>query len=156
MDRHGQGEASQGAVRDLNHLTRSLFVDGHPKELKDLALYQHALQLLTVINDNRNERLDSADGSVPTVLWLVMLAGALITLGYPAFFGTSSLRAQILMTAALADLVPRGGARFPIHWAGAHFCRAVRSGPRGDEAAIAKPEGHNRASAPRRRGSAIV
>jgi hypothetical protein len=31
--------------------------------------------------------------------------GALITLAYPAFFGTSNLVAQTLMTAALAALV---------------------------------------------------
>jgi hypothetical protein len=60
---------------------------------------------MTVIHDNRNERLDNADGSVPTALWLVLLAGALITLGYPSFFGTSNLAAQILMTASLAALV---------------------------------------------------
>lgn len=98
------GEASPAAARHLEHLTRALF-DDRPQEIQDLALYQHALRLLTVINDNRNERLDSSDGSVPAVLWLVMLAGGLITLGYPSFFGTSSLTAQILMTAALAALV---------------------------------------------------
>jgi hypothetical protein len=46
---------------------------------------------MTTVHDNRNERLDSSDGSVPTALWLVLLAGALITLGYPSFFGTSNL-----------------------------------------------------------------
>jgi hypothetical protein len=60
---------------------------------------------MTVVHDNRNERLDSADGTVPTALWLVLLGGALITLGYPSFFGTSNLVAQILMTASLAALV---------------------------------------------------
>lgn len=100
-----RGLESPDAARDLIHLTRALFVDEHPQEPKDVALYEHALRLLTVINDNRNERLDSSDGSVPAVLWLVMLAGGLITLGYPSFFGTSSLTAQILMTAALAALV---------------------------------------------------
>ena len=47
---------------------------------------------MTTIHDSRNERLDSSDGSVPTALWLVLLAGALITLGYPSFFGTSHRR----------------------------------------------------------------
>jgi hypothetical protein len=99
-----EGVASQAAARDLNHLSQALF-DGRPQEPKDIALYQHALRLLPVISDNRNERLDSSNGSVPAVLWLVMLAGSLITLGYPSFFGTSSLTAQVLMTAALAALV---------------------------------------------------
>ena len=63
------------------------------------------LDLFTAVHDNRNERLDSSDGTVPTVLWLVLLAGGLITLGYPSFFGTSNITAQVLMTASLAALV---------------------------------------------------
>jgi hypothetical protein len=58
-----------------------------------------------VVEDNRNERLDSADGSVPMILWLVLIAGAVITLGYPAFFGTINLVAQTMMTATLAALI---------------------------------------------------
>ena len=72
---------------------------------EDVALYHHIIDLLTAINDNRNERLDSADGTVPSVLWLVLIAGAVITLGYPSFFGSSNITAQVLMTAALAALV---------------------------------------------------
>lgn len=100
----GRGEASPAVASDLDHLRRAIF-QGSPEGLKDLALYEHALKLLTEISDNRDERLDSADGSVPPVLWLVMLAGGLIVLGYPAFFGTSSAVAQVLMTATLAALV---------------------------------------------------
>lgn len=58
-----------------------------------------------MITDNRNERLDSSDGSVPPVLWFVLIIGGAITLGYPAFFGSSNLWAQILMIAMLAVLV---------------------------------------------------
>ena len=57
------------------------------------------------MTDNRNERLDSSDGSMPGFLWFVLIVGGLITLGYPAFFGSTNLVAQILMTAALAELV---------------------------------------------------
>jgi hypothetical protein len=35
----------------------------------------------------------------------VLIVGGLVTLGYPAFFGSANLVAQILMTAALAALV---------------------------------------------------
>jgi hypothetical protein len=76
-----------------------------PKDDRQLALYLHALRLLTVITDNRNERLDSANGSVPGILWFVLLVGGAITLAYPAFFAASNLTAQILMTASLAALV---------------------------------------------------
>jgi hypothetical protein len=99
-----QGLSDKGAEAELQNLGKALF-GGSLKDLKEVTLYHHALDLMTVVHDNRNERLDSADGTVPTALWLVLLGGALITLGYPSFFGTSNLVAQILMTASLAALV---------------------------------------------------
>ena len=98
------GLSDKGAEDELHVRGQALF-GGRANELKDVALYHHALDLMTTVHDNRNERLDSSDGTVPTALWLVLLAGALITLGYPSFFGTSNLAAQILMTASLAALV---------------------------------------------------
>jgi hypothetical protein len=99
-----KGVASPSAANELHNLGEAILL-GKADQLKDVALYHHTLDLLTVVNDNRNERLDSANGTVPTVLWLVLVVGALITLGYPSFFGTSNITAQVLMTAALAALV---------------------------------------------------
>jgi hypothetical protein len=98
-----KGRASDSAANELHNLGEAIF-KGKPDQ-PDVALYHHILDLLTNVNDNRNGRLDSADGSVPSVLWLVLIAGAAITLGYPSFFGSSNITAQILMTAALAALV---------------------------------------------------
>ena len=98
------GVPSKTTANALAHLTQAIF-DLHADRLKDHALFQQALHLLAAIEDNRDERLDSANGSVPPILWFVLIAGALITLGYPAFFGTSNLLAQTLMTATLAALV---------------------------------------------------
>ena len=109
---------------------------------KDVALYHHVLDLLTAVNDNRNERLDSADGTVPSVLWLVLIAGAVITLGYPSFFGSSNITAQVLMTAALAALVALTAfvavvLDYPFTGDVQHLARAVRAVARPDAAAIA-------------------
>jgi len=98
------GVPSKTTANALAHLTQAIF-GLHADQLKDHALFQQAIHLLAAIEDNRNERLDSADGSVPPILWFVLMVGALITLGYPAFFGTSNLVAQALMTATLAALV---------------------------------------------------
>jgi len=99
-----KGSGSPTANAELQALSQAIF-EARPEQLKDVALYHHALDLLTTINDNRNERLDNSRGSVPGVLWMVMLAGGLVTLGYPAFFGSSNRSAQVLMTASLAALV---------------------------------------------------
>jgi hypothetical protein len=98
------GEPSDDVAADLVRLGQAIFKI-QPHDERDLALFQQALRLLTVITDSRNERLDGADGSVPKLLWFVLIAGGAITLAYPAFFGATNLGAQILMTAALAMLV---------------------------------------------------
>lgn len=98
------GKPSDMVAKDLDRLSRAIF-DISPQSWQELALYQDALRLLAVMTDNRNERLDSSGGSMPGILWFVLIVGGLITLGYPAFFGSTNLVAQILMTAALAELV---------------------------------------------------
>jgi hypothetical protein len=98
------GEPSDVVIKDLDQLSRAIF-DVSPQNQQEAALYQEALRLLAVMTDNRTERLDSSDGSMPRLLWFVLIVGGLITLGYPAFFGSTNLAAQILMTAALAELV---------------------------------------------------
>ncbi len=99
-----KGVPSSDVESELQHLGQILFQASADPD-KDAAIYHHALDLLTTLGDNRDDRLDSSNGTVPTALWLVLLAGAVITLGYPSFFGTSNLVAQILMTASLAALV---------------------------------------------------
>ncbi len=98
------GQPSAHAAKDLDELSRAIF-ELQPQGYQQLMLYQAALRLLAVIADNRNERLDSADGSMSGLLWFVLIVGAAVTLGYPAFFGSSNLVAQTLMTAALGALV---------------------------------------------------
>jgi hypothetical protein len=98
------GERSLVVGEDLRKLNAAVFALA-PKDDRETALYHHALVLLSVISDNRNERIDSANGSVPPILWFVLIVGGAITLGYPAFFAATNVVAQILMTASLAALV---------------------------------------------------
>jgi hypothetical protein len=42
---------------------------------------------------------------VPSLLWLVLLGGAAIAIGFTFFFDTESLPAQVLMTALLSFLI---------------------------------------------------
>jgi hypothetical protein len=63
------------------------------------------LRQLELITQSRRARLVASEGAVPGVLWLVLLGGAAITVGFTFFFGTQSLPAQVLMTALLALLI---------------------------------------------------
>ncbi|MEM7399253.1 MAG: hypothetical protein AAGF48_00495 [Pseudomonadota bacterium] len=98
------GGRSERVARNLRALNESILAL-EPKTPKEQVLFEHALKLLTLITDNRNERLDSANGSIAGVLWFVLVVGGMVTLGYPAFFASSNLDAQILMTGSLAALL---------------------------------------------------
>ncbi|HET7448633.1 MAG TPA: hypothetical protein VFJ49_12125 [Methyloceanibacter sp.] len=93
-----RGKSSDHVGDDLEELSTAVF-QIEPQNLKELAHYQNAVRLLTLIADNRGERIDSANGSVSLLLWFVLIVG------YPAFFGASNRLAQTLMTATLAALV---------------------------------------------------
>ncbi|MGE0054693.1 MAG: DUF4239 domain-containing protein [Hyphomicrobium sp.] len=70
----------------------------------------HAFNIMQQIADYRLERLSAVGGQVTPVFWGVLLLGAIITLGYPAFFATKYVIAQILMTGGLAAII--GGTLF--------------------------------------------
>jgi hypothetical protein len=57
------------------------------------------------IADYRLERLSDVGGHVTPAIWGVLLLGAIVTLGYPAFFAAKNIAAQILMTGGLAAIV---------------------------------------------------
>lgn len=72
---------------------------------QDTFLIAEILRQLDQISAARRARLVTADGNVPEILWFVLFGGAIVTVGFTFFFGTQNLRAQSLMTGALAALV---------------------------------------------------
>lgn len=99
-----EGILDKKPAEHLAHVEKAI-IDLEVDNLQELALYQEALRLLAIIQDNRSERVENADGSIPGILWLVLIGGAFILLGYPAFFGAPNVIAQISMAAIMAALV---------------------------------------------------
>lgn len=66
------------------------------------------LQQLDSVSDARRERLVVANGVVPDIIWVVLIAGAVVTIGFTFFFGTDNLIAQSMMTGALSVLIFAG------------------------------------------------
>jgi hypothetical protein len=71
----------------------------------DSTVISEMLRQLELITQSRRARLVASEGAVPSLLWLVLLGGAAITIGFTFFFGTESLPAQVLMTGLLAFLI---------------------------------------------------
>jgi Protein of unknown function (DUF4239) len=81
-----------------------------PEDLRFLPSTIHAFNLMQQIGDLRLERLSDVGGHATPVIWGVLLLGAIVTLGYPAFFAAKSVTVQVLMTGGLAAII--GGTLF--------------------------------------------
>ncbi len=97
------GKISPDVTQALNALYASVtrLSEG---DTKHTALLIQMFKQLDEITHSRRTRLHLATGIVPTVVWIVVFAAAILTVAFAFFFGTENLRAQILMTAFLAIL----------------------------------------------------
>jgi hypothetical protein len=66
------------------------------------------LRQVDILSQSRRDRVVAASSGVPTVLWVVLIGGAILTVCFTFFFGTDNLRAQAMMTGALALLTFAG------------------------------------------------
>lgn len=97
--RMAKGEESFEAREKLNVLYQAAMrlVESRPQ-----AIGVEIMQELGAITESRRSRLHHSMGAVPAPLWVMLNVGAFITIGFTFFFGMENLRAQSLMTGALA------------------------------------------------------
>ncbi|WP_143436599.1 bestrophin-like domain [Hymenobacter crusticola] len=69
------------------------------------ALHAEALRMFNNMVELRRQRIESIGGSVPGVLWSVVLLGAIATLGFSYLFSVKSFRLHATMTGLLAAMV---------------------------------------------------
>ncbi|MEA1833924.1 DUF4239 domain-containing protein [Methylobacterium durans] len=79
-----------------------------PGDPRSEVILAEILNQLDHVTEARRDRLIMASGSVPTVLWLVLASGALLTIGFTFFFATENLRVQTIMTGMLSILIFSG------------------------------------------------
>ena len=72
------------------------------------ALFVEMFKQLDAITQARRVQLHVARGIVPGILWMVLVCGAVLTVGFTFFFGTENLPAQVMMTGVLSVLVFMG------------------------------------------------
>ena len=82
------------AVRDLD-----------PKTDFQNALYTDALGRLDVLRENRALRLTEVREGIPSVVWVAMVAGAVITVGFTYLFAMRSFKLHAVATGALTIIV---------------------------------------------------
>lgn len=79
-----------------------------PQTAREVAVYDEALDQLDELGNARRERLLASTTTLPTVLWIALLGGGIITIGFSYFFGVGNERAHTLMTLALAGMIGIG------------------------------------------------
>jgi hypothetical protein len=101
-----QGRASPKAWASLDELRGALLGLNPPTSAQqtpyDQARYNEVLDQLHALGDARRERLLAAGKGLPTILWLVLIGGGVITIAFTYLFGLTSTMVHTLMVAALA------------------------------------------------------
>ncbi len=101
MARWSSAHEAQAALENLYTVVLGLTVS----DQRSATLLEALLTQLDYVTESRRERLDLADGILPSVVWLVLFVGAGVTICFTFFFGLDNLAVQMLMTGMLALLV---------------------------------------------------
>ena len=99
-----QGGASPVATHALDGIDAAV-LSYSPSDGRGAAVLTEILHQIDVMTQARRARVVMASGIVPGIVWLVLLGGAVLTIGFTLFFGTENLRAQVLMTGVLSVLI---------------------------------------------------
>jgi hypothetical protein len=99
-----EGQASPRAWQLLDEIRQSL-QDVEVSTAADEVLYQQGLQRVHDVNDARRARLLDAEEGIPAILWVVLVVGGVIVVGFTYLFGMDSSLVHMLMVAALAGII---------------------------------------------------
>jgi hypothetical protein len=84
---------------------RSTVSDFEPETEAGQVRYDQGLTLVHNLVDQRRLRLFEAGGGIPRVLWLVLVVGGIIVVGFTYLFGLENTRSHRLMIASLAAII---------------------------------------------------
>jgi len=76
-----------------------------PRTEAQKIIYAESISTLHQFSSLRRELVHHATEGLPGLLWLVLIAGGMITIAFTFFFGTENIHAQHVMTALLAALI---------------------------------------------------
>ena len=99
-----QGKSSQKAWALLDEI-RSEVQDFQPSTPAQQVLYEQGLERVHELADARSERLLLADHGLPAILWVVLIIGGVVVIGFTYLFGLDSTVTHLLMVAALALII---------------------------------------------------
>ena len=99
-----EGQASPRAWQLLDEIRQSL-QDMEVSTAADAVDYQQGLQRVHDVNDARRARLVDAEEGIPAILWVVLVVGGVIVVGFTYLFGMDSSLVHMLMVGAVAGVI---------------------------------------------------
>ena len=84
---------------------RASLQEVEPRTVAGQELYAEGLDQVQRLADARRMRLVMAEESIPTVLWVILIAGGIVVVGFAYLFGLENTGAHALMVAALAGVI---------------------------------------------------
>ena len=76
-----------------------------PSTLQEQVVYEQSLERMKDLADARRDRLLEAEQGLPVILWVVLIAGGIIVVGFTYLFGLDSTVVHLLMVASLAMII---------------------------------------------------
>lgn len=81
------------------------YYDFHPQNEREHDFYAESISRLNELGQERRLRVISSQSSIPSILWILLVAGALITIGYLYLFAISNALLQRLMIGSVTGLL---------------------------------------------------
>src|ERR1700746_3384928 len=100
LQRMAQGELDIHTTGTMSGLITA-FYQLDEKSFPNRQIYAEALSCLNNLAEYRRLRIFTGNDTVPFVVWLVLLVGAVFTVCFNYLFGMKNIRAQYLITATL-------------------------------------------------------
>jgi hypothetical protein len=97
--------AQSSRTREVLTRTYDAVLSHTAESPREAAILAELLNQLDHVTQERRVRIDLASGIVPDLIWIVLLIGAILTLGFTFFFGLENLTAQTVMTGMLSLMI---------------------------------------------------
>jgi Protein of unknown function (DUF4239) len=99
-----EGKSSTKALDSLRQIFY-LYKKIQPQNDYERIWYQETIAQLNNFSSARNQRILAGKAAVPGFMWIVLIFGGMITIGFSFLFGTINTWAHILMVASLAGII---------------------------------------------------
>lgn len=99
-----QNGYSKEAERSFHHI-RKILHEYKPQSNFENIWYNKAIEALINLGDYRNMRLGAGRQKIPDYMWMVLIVGGILAIGFSLLFGTKNLWAQIVMVSLLTATV---------------------------------------------------